>query len=79
MNELIVQPFFWGDSLAALLAFYVFIVALISACFLITEGEFTIEGNWLLALTLFGVSIYILFIYVSLYGEVISQWLSTIF
>lgn len=79
MNELIAQPFFWVDSFVFLLAFYVFIIALISACFLITEGELTIEGNWLLVLTLFGVSIYTLFIYFSLYGEVIAQWLSTIF
>lgn len=79
MNELLVQPFFWGDVVAAILALYLLTIAIISVYFLLTEDEVTISFSWLFTLVLLGISSYVLFIFIVLYGEVITSWLSLIF
>lgn len=79
MNELIVQPFFWGDTAAFINALLLLLVALAIFYILIDYKDVHIECSWLFGISLLFNSAYIIFIYMSLYGEVIKQWLSTIF
>lgn len=79
MNELIIQPFFWGDTVAVLNALLLFSVALGIFYIRYKCQIVDIECGWLFGLSLLLNALYVIFIYMSLYGEVIAQWLSTIF
>lgn len=79
MNELIVQPFFWGDTVAVICALWIFFAYAAIFCLNVGDGQENSFIDFLYLIAGLYVSAYVIFIYASLYGEVIAQWLSTIF
>lgn len=79
MNELIVQPFFWVDTIAFINALLQVFTAVTMCYILFSFNDMHIECGWLFGVSILINAAYIIFIYASLYLEVIAQWLSTIF
>lgn len=79
MNELLIQPFFWGDTIAVICAFWFFLVYTYIIYLSVTEISFTSYLEIIHCAVALFISAYVILIYVSLYMEVIKRWLSTIF
>ena len=76
LNELVSQSFFWVDTAAFLTAIFVFCTAILFIVDVVKNIYlYSFPQIIIFILSLLGISSYVLYLYYSLYSEILLSWL----